>query len=89
MATIVNFKPAASPGQSNGARAERAMCEIIFFPGVRYERWTEPAQDAAPASQPRKIEARKKSHLEIALDPAMQANGHSGLDRVRLPMLRP
>lgn len=31
------------------------------------------------------FEARKKSHLEIALDPEMQTNALSGLDRVHLP----
>lgn len=47
------------------------MCEIILFPGVRYERWTEPPQAAAPPAKAKKSlggrkPRAKKSALEMA-----------------------
>ena len=46
MATILEFRPAtrqASVPQMKG-RLATAPAEIVFFPGVRYERWTAPVE---------------------------------------------
>lgn len=57
MATILDFRQASQaqrqqPGRSNGRPAE-----IVIFPGVRYERWTEADrhQDAPNARAERDI----------------------------------
>jgi hypothetical protein len=58
MATIHEFRPSRRTGRSN----LEGGAEIIIFPGVRYERWTEP-----PAEKPkRRRKARtKRDHLRI------------------------
>jgi hypothetical protein len=43
MANIVDFRRVDPPVRGEQARAVGAVCEIIIFPGVRYERW-----DVAP-----------------------------------------
>ena len=66
MATIVNFKPADPTVARNDARAQNLACEIILFPGVRYERWVDapetPAKSSVVARKPR----AKKRKLEMA-----------------------
>jgi hypothetical protein len=58
MAIIFEFKHADPPARDAQQRAQSA-CEIILFPGVRYERWAD-APPAAPAStQIRKRRAKK------------------------------
>ena len=68
MADIVHFKPTDSSAQPAPARAGHAGCEIILFPGVRYERWADappPAQKSAAAL--RKSRAKKRElELELA-----------------------
>ena len=50
MATILEFRGVSRQGKVNGARSSaprtsaRQNCEVVLFPGVRYERWA----DAAP-----------------------------------------
>ena len=59
MATIYSFRPAGPAVRDETIRAQSAPCEIILFPGVRYERW----EDTAPP-QPKKAEAPKKSRAK-------------------------
>lgn len=48
MATILSFKPVARSSRSSmvsGAiSSDGTPAQIVFFPGVRYERWNEPAK---------------------------------------------
>ena len=47
MGDILTFRQQASPGAFRRSRDNPAGVEIIFFPGVRYERYVEP-REAAP-----------------------------------------
>ncbi len=66
MATIFNFKPVELPVRSAQGQPADRICEIILFPGVRYERWADvpppQPQKAMPARKPR----AKKRALELA-----------------------
>ncbi len=44
MATILSFKPATRSAVSSAVSGHGIPAEIVFFPGVRYERWGEPAK---------------------------------------------
>jgi|CXWK01.1.fsa_nt_gi hypothetical protein len=44
MATILSFKPSARSAQGSAAASHGVPAEIVFFPGVRYERWNEPVK---------------------------------------------
>ena len=66
MATIVNFKPADPSLQRDGVRAQNIACEIILFPGVRYERWDDAAEASAKTSIAPKKPRAKKRKLEMA-----------------------
>lgn len=48
MATILSFKPGARHSGSAVRAGVGGPAEIVFFPGVRYERWSERAQAKAP-----------------------------------------
>ncbi len=64
MANIVYLNPVATLPRDILPSDLSESCEIILFPGVRYERWQEPAQ---PAPEARKRKARgKKRELEPA-----------------------
>lgn len=66
MATIFNFKPAAQSVRSSQSRPSDGMCEIILFPGVRYERWADvPPPEQQKVSLPRKSRPKKRA-LEMA-----------------------
>ena len=66
MATIVNFKPADPTVARDHARAQNMACEIILFPGVRYERWVDiPEASVKKSSVARKSRAKKRK-LEMA-----------------------
>ena len=58
MATILEFRQAQTHSASQ-RRGGRTPAEIVFFPGVRYER-----RDEAPASKPKK-RARRRDKLEL------------------------
>lgn len=59
MASILEYRPAARDDGSR--RNDGAPCEIILFPGVRYERW-----EAAPVKAKARRRAKvKRDHLEI------------------------
>ena len=56
MATIVEFRTSAPARRSasNARGASGSTAEIVFFPGVRYERWEEAAQESKPKRKPKK-----------------------------------
>lgn len=66
MATILDFRPATyersreTAARAGGTTSQSASAELIFFPGVRYER-------AEPQSAPRKRKARGRAHDQIDL----------------------
>lgn len=64
MANIVYLNPVATLPRDVLPSEMSESCEIILFPGVRYERWQEPPQSAP---QPRKRRTRDKKH---ELEPA-------------------
>ena len=66
MATIVNFKPADSSSHRETVRRESSACEIILFPGVRYERWAETHAETPKTTTSGKKPRAKKRKLEMA-----------------------
>jgi hypothetical protein len=68
MATIHLLKPIPTERPQRAPAAARSA-EIILFPGVRYERWSETAQpSAAPAKAKRKRRTRvKRDRLTIVV----------------------
>ena len=59
MATILEFRHGPKLSGS-GRRASEAPAEIVFFPGVRYERWDDTAQE-----KPAKKRARRRDRIEL------------------------
>ena len=64
MATILEFRTATRPTSipQMRSRLAAAPAEIVFFPGVRYERWK--AEPAMPAKPRRKAKKRDKIILK-------------------------
>lgn len=62
MATILEFRPAGRNEMMPVLRAGRggASAEIVFFPGVRYERW-----EASLPSTTRLARKKKRDKLEV------------------------
>ncbi len=58
MATILEFRATAKQNAS-GNTATRGGAEVIIFPGVRYERWEEPAPQKRTRAKP------KRDRMEI------------------------
>lgn len=59
MATILSFRPSQ---RSSGAAAHsgaRPPAQIVFFPGIRYERWTE------EAAKPKKAKRTRRDKIEL------------------------
>lgn len=63
MATIISFKAADRSSSMRTGRASLYGCEIVLFPGVRYEYHVAP-QEAEAAKSKRKT-ARKRDKLEL------------------------
>ena len=60
MATILEFRASSDkPLRKVRRRRTRRSAEIVIFPGVRYERWTEQQTLPAPASGPAQGDKRK------------------------------
>ncbi len=60
MATILEFRASARGASSaNPAKGQGVPAEIVLFPGVRYERWTE------TASRKRSKSKRRRDQIEI------------------------
>ena len=54
-----SWRPRSDATASAGAAVQR--CEIIIFPGVRYERWDAASTPPAPAPEPGKKRRREKA----------------------------
>lgn len=67
MATILAFRTVASKREEMHAGDQSASAEVILFPGVRYERWTEleahAPRDAASVMRNR---GKQRDVLELA-----------------------
>jgi hypothetical protein len=62
MASILEFRKSAFRFRPlNDKSGASATAEIVLFPGVRYERWSEEPPQDKPA--PRR--ARRRDHLEL------------------------
>ena len=61
MATILEFRMTEHDGARKQAPDERALGEIIIFPGVRIERHGAKEQTMSPAVEELAAEARSKS----------------------------
>lgn len=65
MATILSFKPSVRSGAAMTiARAAGISAEIVFFPGVRYERWAHEPPMPAAAKPQRRTKRRDKLELD-------------------------
>ena len=58
MASILSFRPSQRAGAAHTGSG--ASAEIVFFPGVRYERWADEAPDAKA-----KKRSRRRDKLEL------------------------
>ena len=63
MADILDFRPTeGKPGRRERGAARAATCEIVIFPGVRYERWETAAKEKPKAASRKRV---KRDTLEI------------------------
>ena len=65
MATILKFPKLEQSAVSTSPERQspaRATCEIVVFPGVRYERW-----DEQPVKAKRKSRQKPRDRLEIVV----------------------
>jgi hypothetical protein len=61
MATILEFRAQQSRFQAAAVpKAQSGSAEVVIFPGVRYERWSEEA-----AAKPRARRPRQRDLLEL------------------------
>lgn len=62
MATIIEFRSGMRSGAHppSGRHRGAASAEIVFFPGVRYERWEEASQETKPTRK-----TKKRDKLEL------------------------
>jgi hypothetical protein len=71
MATIFNFKPVDQPVRSAERQPADRTCEIILFPGVRYERWADVPPPSLEKAEPQKaLPTRKPRAKKRALEMA-------------------
>lgn len=63
MATILSFKAAERSSSMRAGRASLYGCEIVLFPGVRYEYHVAPQE--IEDSKPKRKTARKRDKLEL------------------------
>lgn len=58
MATILEFQRSQRKVKPDGALRARRDCEVVLFPGIRYERWADaPSTDRQPG--------RYHDHLDL------------------------
>lgn len=63
MASILEFRQPAFGSRQVSVKSDKAVsADIVLFPGVRYERWSD---DAAPESDKPRRRARRRDHLEL------------------------
>jgi hypothetical protein len=60
MNNVIHFRPANSPRRI--VSGNRGAAQILFFTGVRYQRWSEDAQASHPQAQGSR---RKRERVEI------------------------
>ncbi len=62
MATVLEFRSAtrASAFATGNRNGRTTSAEIVFFPGVRYERWQDASQETKP-----KRKSKKRDKLEL------------------------
>ena len=60
MNNVIHFRPASSPRRLSWGDCGGA--QILFFTGVRYQRWSEDAQASQPQTQSSR---RKRERVEI------------------------
>ena len=60
MNNVIHFRPANSPRRV--ASGDRGAAQILFFTGVRYQRWSDDAQASQPQPQ---SPPRKRERVEI------------------------
>jgi hypothetical protein len=67
MAKILAFRPVELKRVESGVRARRSA-EVIFFPGVRYERWNDRdgQQMCEDAATTKRAGGRQRDILELA-----------------------
>ena len=58
MNNVIHFRPANSPRRM--ASGDRGAAQILFFTGVRYQRWSEDARAPQRASAKRAAKARAR-----------------------------
>lgn len=56
MASILEYR--RNPNAPRKTAEITAPCQIIRFPGVRYERWSEPVKPAGKPKRPRRKRSR-------------------------------
>jgi hypothetical protein len=61
MGRVLHFQAPARPAMEATDQRPGAMCEILFFTGVRYERHVEPQQDPQTPAAPTRRRARRRS----------------------------
>jgi hypothetical protein len=68
MATILTFRKLELRRQESGDTAGAVSCEVIIFPGIRYERWSEMRDEAAQAAPatPLSTLRQRRDVLELA-----------------------
>jgi hypothetical protein len=64
MATILTFRKLELRRHESGDTAGAVSCEVIIFPGIRYERWNE-VRDEVAASRASAVRLRRDV-LELA-----------------------
>ena len=60
MNNVIRFRPANSPRRM--ASGDRGAAQILFFTGVRYQRWSE---DAHPSARQAQGARRKRQATEV------------------------
>lgn len=66
MADILDFRPTEGRASRRAAGVRGAGCEIVIFPGVRYEHWERKAEAAAQDKPSKAVRKRvKRDTLEI------------------------
>jgi hypothetical protein len=67
MATILTFRKLELRRHESGDTAGAVSCEVIIFPGIRYERWNNVGDDDAQLAVAKKPSARQRRDvLELA-----------------------
>jgi len=61
MASVLEFRRPALDCRQSAPKRGSASADIVLFPGVRYERWSEVPAEPAPARR----RARRRDHLEL------------------------